>query len=202
MAPVPSIKASAFQTLSNELERWLAEGRLTQGELEERVRPGDLPYLQKQLAASSWVPVDTCARVLDVLVEFRANGSRADFLRAEGVRSASELHQRDLYKQFDASLAEWGEQAGNVLVSLGAVVYNFASWSYQRAAAGIPDRVIVTGATELPEIIRFTTEGFIEYMWKSVLGAVDVFVTSARPAPDEIVFSVHHESTAHGSHSS
>ncbi|HTO55317.1 MAG TPA: hypothetical protein VMR50_18175 [Myxococcota bacterium] len=190
MAPVPSIKATVFQTLSDELARWLDDGRVTASDLEERLRPEDHSYLSKQLAASSWVPLDTCERVLGVLVSFRSAGTRSEFLRSEGSRSARDLHRLELYRQFDRSTEDWGPEAGGVLVSLAAVFYNFASWSYQSGHGRGPDRIVVSQAREFPEDFRTATEGFVEYMWRAVLKQSSVVVTSERPTPDQVVFQI------------
>ena len=44
---VPSIKATAFQTVADDLQRLLAEGSLSPDALEVRLCAEDLPYLQR-----------------------------------------------------------------------------------------------------------------------------------------------------------
>jgi hypothetical protein len=51
------------------------------------------------------------------------------------------------------------------------------------------NRIEVTGARELPEVSRWAAQGFIEYMASRMTG-VSVQVSSDRPAPDRMVFTL------------
>ena len=76
------------------------------------------------------------------------------------------------------------------MTSLAGAIFNVSRWRYR----GHPEdrnvnRIEVTGAAELPEVSRFAAQGFIEYMASRMTG-VTVLVSSERPAPDRIVFTL------------
>jgi hypothetical protein len=51
------------------------------------------------------------------------------------------------------------------------------------------NRIEVSEAAELPEVSRLAAQGFIEYTASRLTGA-DMRVTSERPTPDRIVFTL------------
>ncbi|HTO05871.1 MAG TPA: hypothetical protein VMR86_02350 [Myxococcota bacterium] len=187
---VPSIKATLFQRTADQIEGLLASGRLSRETLQERLRPEDFHYLGKQLAASSWVPVATLARVAEIAIESEWGDSSEASLRAEGERAAKDIHALGLYKQFEATTERWGANAGRIIVTFASVAYNFGRWTYEPGEDPTWARIAVEGGRDLPEFSRITAEGFIGYMWTVILKAEDVVVTSSRPTPDSIVYEI------------
>ena len=194
MAEVPSIKATGFQSAADDIARLVSEGRLSRADLEARLPAGDHAFLDKQLAASSWVPIATYVRVAAILVELEAKGDAAGYFRARGRRAAERLHKAGVYRQFDASVETWGKRAGSIATTMGAVLYNFTRWTF----AAMPDRggfeIRIDGAREFPDALRFVGEGFIEYISRRQSGKKKVEVSSERTSPDRIVYSVQVES--------
>ena len=192
MADQPSIKATGFQGAADDLARLVARQGISRAELAARLDPSDFAYLDKQLAASSWVPIATYVRVAEILVELEGRGDAPAYFRARGRKAAERLHKAGVYKQFDASVETWGKRAGAISTTMGAVLYNFTKWSFE----ALPERggfqIRIDGARAFPDVLRWVGEGFIEYTSRhqSANKKLKIEVSSARPAPDRIVYTV------------
>ena len=193
MPQVPSIKATGFQSAADDLAKLVESGRLTRLELETRLEPGDLPYLGKQLAASSWVPIATYMRALDVLIELEGGRDVERYLRERGRRAAERLHKMGLYGQFEASVETWGHRVGTITVTMGAVLYNFSRWRFESDAENKSFQTIVDDARDYPDHLRAVGEGFIQYLAQNLLTGAKVEVTSERLSPDRIIFRGHYD---------
>lgn len=188
MSTPPSIKATGFQTAADDLQVHLDSGRLPHTELEARLERDDLRYLEKQLAASTWVPIATYRRVVEVLIELEADGAPELYLHGRGIRSAERLHKIGLYRQFEASVDTWGVRVGKIATTMAAVIYNFTRWTFESGETHGDFKIVVDDARDFPEVARFTTQGFIEYTSKVVSGG-DVRVGSSRPTADRVVYT-------------
>ncbi|HTO69623.1 MAG TPA: hypothetical protein VMR31_07150 [Myxococcota bacterium] len=187
LANVPSIKATGFQSAADDLGKLVAAGRISRQDMERRLHPSDLPFLGKQLAASSWVPIETYVRVLDILVELEAGGDVEGYLRERGRRAGARLHKLGIYSQFNASVETYGERVGNVTTSMTAVLYNFSRWSYVPIEP-YEFQLVVEDATHYPEYLRFVAEGFTEYLGEALPGGAKMAISSERVTRDKIVF--------------
>ena len=189
MPLIPSIKATGFQSAADDLAKLVAAGRLSQRELEAQLEAADLPYLGKQLAASSWVPMATYVRALDILIALEAGGDVQRYLRERGRRAAERLHRMGLYGQFEASVDTWGHRVGTITATMGAVLYNFTRWSFESDAESGAFRTIVGDARDYPEHLLAVGEGFIQYLAQHLLTGRKVEVSGVRVSPDRVVFS-------------
>jgi hypothetical protein len=185
---VPSIKATGFQSAADDLAKLVAAGRLTRAQLAERLERGDLQYLDKQLAASSWVPVATYARALALLIELEAGSDVEGYLRGRGKRAAERLHKMGLYGQFEATVETWGHKVGTITVTMGAVIYNFTKWSFESDEDNGTFQTTVDEAHSYPDALLAVGEGFIQYLAEHLLPGRKIEVTSQRLTPDRIVF--------------
>jgi hypothetical protein len=190
VASVPSIKATGFQSAADDLARLVATGRLSRAELEARVPKSDFAYLDKSLAASSWVPIETYVRVCDILAELEGGGDPRAYFRARGRRAGERLHRAGLYRQFDASVETWGKRAGSIATTMSGVLYNFTRWTFATKEGRRPFEITVDDALHFPESLRFVGEGFIEYTSRHMSEGREVHVTSERVTPDRIVYTV------------
>ena len=188
MPAVPSIKATGFQSAADDLAKLVAAGRLTRAQLGERLESGDLQYLDKQLAASSWVPVATYARVLAVLIDVEGGSDVLGYLRARGKRAAERMHKMGLYGQFEATVETWGHKVGTITATMGAVIYNFTKWSFETDADNGTFQTTVDDARNYPDALLAVGEGFIQYLAENLLPGRKIEVTSQRLTPDRIVF--------------
>jgi hypothetical protein len=195
MPSVPSIKATGFQSAADDLERLVAERRLSRAELEGQLEPEDLAFLGKQLAASSWVPIATYVRVLEILIALEGGRDVHGYLRSRGRRAAERLHKMGLYGQFDASIETWGHRVGSITATMGAVLYNFSRWSFESDPDAGIFQTTVDDARDYPDHLSAIGEGFIEYLAENLLAGTKVEVTSERVSPDRIVFTGRFEPT-------
>jgi hypothetical protein len=186
---VPSIKATGFQSAADDLAKLVTAGRLSQQDLEARLGSDDLAYLGKQLAASSWVPMATYMRALEVLIALEAGRDVQQYLRERGRRAAERLHRMGLYGQFEASVETWGHRVGTITATMGAVLYNFTRWSFESDADSGAFRTIVDDARDYPEYLLAVGEGFIQYLAQHLLTGKKVEVSGVRVSADRIVFS-------------
>ena len=182
------VKATLFQVVADDIGRLIAAGKLTQAELERRVPAEDLRYLGKTLAVSSWVPMATFVRIVNLGIEASGVTDPAQMLRAGGALTAARLRDSGIYRQFEALNEPWSVRVGKILSTLGAVHYNFTQWSFEPGEGEIEFRVTATDAAEFPEALRIATEGYIAWMWSSRKGEGEIVVTSERVSPDRIVY--------------
>lgn len=188
VAQPPSIKATGFQSAADDLIRLADAGRISRAEIEARLRAEDMRYLDKQLAATTWVPIDTYARVVDILVELEANGYPEVYLHNRGIRAGQRLHKANIYRQFEASTETWGNRVGKIVTTMSTVLYNFTRWTFELGEGKGIWRITVDEAALFPEVARFTTQGFIEYASRTVSGGNEV-VTSERVSRDKLVYN-------------
>ena len=187
MAQVPSIKATGFQSASDDLARLIQAGHIGRRQVEARLEPDDLRYLDKQLAATTWVPIAIYARVIEILVELEANGRPEAYLHGRGVRSGERLHKAGLYRQFQASTETWGDRVGKIVTTMATVLYNFTRWNFEAGAEHGLFTITLDDAVDFPEVSRFATQGFIEYTSRVITGGKER-VRSERPTPDRIIY--------------
>ena len=188
MSKTPSIKATGFQSAAEDLQKLVEAGTLPRAELEARLSPEDLRYIDKQLAASTWVQMATYRRIVELLVELEATGSAESYLHERGLRAGERLHKAGLYRQFEASTDVWGNRVGKIATTMAAVIYNFTRWTFEMAEDQRTFRIVVDEAEDFPEVARFTTQGFIEYTSRAVSGGFER-VKSERVKPGRIVFT-------------
>ena len=188
MPAVPSIKATGFQSAADDLMKLVDSGRMSREELEEQLEPQDLPYLGKQLAASSWVPIATYTRVLEILIAREGGRDVTRYLHDRGWRAAERLHKLGLYGQFDATVETWGHRVGTITATMGAVLYNFSHWSFESDIENGVFTTTVDDAPYYPDYLRVVGEGFIHYLAQHLLPGMKVEVTSERTSPDQVVF--------------
>jgi hypothetical protein len=195
----PSIKGTAFQTVVLDLAKLLRERPGAREIVEARLEAEDLRLLDDKILPGLWYPLAGYRRMTELLWEIEGKRDPA-YLLARGARAAERLFEAGLYQQMlrgeemGAEKRErnegWTEFDGNLMTSLAGAIFNVSRWRYRRH----PDdpnvnRIEVSEAAELPEVSRLAAQGFIEYT-ASRLTETDVRVTSERPAPDRIVFTL------------
>jgi len=198
MPTVPSLKATVFQFIADELNQMVKTGRVSQADLERKLEPEDLRYLGKPLASSSWVPIATSTRVLKLLFELDGGSDLRIYMRERGRVNATKLRDGGIYKQFKtaAAVAESVVQAGKIAITLTSVMFNFSRWRFEPGAEGedVLFRIIVEEAEQYPDLNRFAAEGFIEQLTSGLPSAPKLSVRSERPAPDRVVFTAEERS--------
>jgi hypothetical protein len=183
---VPSIKATAFQTVADDIQRHLEKGRLSRDRLEAELEASDLVWIDEKLPATAWVPIDSYARSVELLARLEAPGRREAYLVRRGERSAERLSNLGIYSQLDATTENLGIRVGHIIVTVSQAIYNFTHWVFEpREDEGFSIRV--EDAAAFPEVSRFATQGFIQYVSRRSSGR-DTRVVSQRPSPDLVVY--------------
>jgi hypothetical protein len=70
---------------------------------------------------------------------------------------------------------------------MAAVLYNFTKWSFEIGAERGVFTINVDEAAELPDVARYTAQGYIEYTSRIVSGGNER-VTSERPSRGKVIF--------------
>jgi hypothetical protein len=182
----PSIKGTAFQSVVDDVQRLLAERRLSREQLEASLTAEDLRSLDAKISPASWYPIASYARLVELLAEKEAGGHTEAYLVGRGVRSAQRLSAAGIYPQLDASAERMGARVGTVVVTLARVIYNFTRWHYEADPSG-DFRIRVEEATAFPDAARFATQGFIQQVATQTAGR-PLRVTSERPSPDVVLY--------------
>jgi hypothetical protein len=199
----PSIKGSAFQSVVHDLTCLIQAGKIARETAEARLEAEDLLLLDDKILPGLWYALASYRRMSELLWEVEGKRDPA-YLMARGARSAERLFEAGLYQQMQrgeelgAAKRErgeaWSEFDGNLMTSLAGSIFNVSRWRYRRHPEDVNvNRIEVTGARDLPEVARWAAQGFIEYVASRMTG-VNVLVTSERPAPERIVYTLRNAS--------
>jgi hypothetical protein len=195
---VPSIKGSALQGVVEDLLRLREAGALDRDTLEAALEAEDLELLEQKVLPGLWYPLTSYQRFTELLMQAEGDG-RSAYVVARGARAAERLFAAGLYQQLSrgdeigaekqAANERWSSQEANLMASLAGAIFNVSRWRFVTVEAAETSRIEVTEAAALPEVSRWAAQGFIEYT-ASRLARASVEVTSERPSPDTIVFTL------------
>lgn len=183
---VPSIKGTAFESVVDDIQRLLAEGRLSREELEVALTGEDLGLLEEKVSPSTWYPIASYARLIEVLIQKEARGLSENYLLERGARAAERLSKSGIYQQLHLSSERIGVRVGHMITSVAGAIYNFTRWHFE-AEGPRQFTIRVEEASEFPDVSRFTTQGFIQRISTHAAGQ-PMRVVSERPAPDCILY--------------
>lgn len=177
MPDVPSIKGGVFSLAVEDLAKLVSAGEVSQEELERRLEPQDLEYLDQEIMNVKWYPIRSYARILALLRDTEGGGSN-EYLRKRGARSAESLLQAGLYEQLAylkrtqlerendprARFLAFGRDL-RLLTTLSGTILNFARWS-SKPDPDWEDRYVieVSEAFDFPDVLCWTSDGFINQM--------------------------------------
>jgi hypothetical protein len=133
--------------------------------------------------------------VLQLLCDVEGGGDDGYFV-ARGARAAERLmglgiyHQPERAERLKQREGEgWLEQAVNLMLTMGQVLFNFMRWSYRPGPEGrVAFGIELSEAAEFPECARYAVQGFIEFIARRLIEDPGLRVTSLRPSPDQIVY--------------
>jgi hypothetical protein len=165
----PCIKGSVLDQLVADVNRLREAGRISPEQLAARLEPEDLELLERKLSPSTWYPIDCYRRLTEVLLDLEGYGSK-DFLRMRGQAVAERLIESGVYQQMERlkasaapsmSMEEYTRRT-RLTASIYGAVFNFTHWKVL-ADPDHPKRLLleITGAEHYPEVLRYTTEGFL-----------------------------------------
>jgi hypothetical protein len=200
----PSIKGSIFKGAIDDLARLQEEGRLSQEEVDARLAAEDLAFLENEINSAAWYPIETYARLMELLGDVEGSGKDTYFLE-RGRASARRLMASGLYQQL-AFLSRWDEASGSagesesaliagyasnlrMVTSLASAIYNVGKWMVE------PDPehtgrvcIVVREARAYSEPMRLAIEGFFDECARAARKDLAQLHVSERPAPDLMRF--------------
>lgn len=189
---VPSIKGTAYNSVHDDLHRMLDDGRVSEDELEARFSRGELELIESKVLATKWYPVDTYRKLLALVAEKEAKGRTEEYLVERGWRAAERLKEAGIYRQLgseEANGKSWGRRLENLVTKVSGLLYNFTRWSVSDPDNASAVQVSIDGAKDFADECRATAQGFVAFA-ATMLSGGPVKITSARPSPDRIVFTV------------
>lgn len=177
MTQPPAIKGRIFATAVEDVTKLLAAGELRREELPRWLQPEDLAALEQPVVATEWYAIQTYARVCTLLRDVVGGGSD-DYLRERGKRSAERLLEAGLYAQLEyLSRAQVAKETDpharflafgrdlKLLTTISSSILSFSRWESK------PDpevaeryRIEVSEARDFPDVLGFTSEGFVNRM--------------------------------------
>jgi hypothetical protein len=185
----PSVKGSIFQMAIEAVKQAVEEGRISKEEVEVQLEAEDLRFLDEKVLVGAWYPVDS----FDRLVQLSGGLSAAeypDYLIRRGRRAADNLLGSQIYGRFNDTIQKRGDQGGASVLTLAQLMMNFSSWELLPYESGDTSHFVieVTEAGPMPDVLRYTAQGFIERVSELMVGS-PMKVTSERPTLDDVIFT-------------
>lgn len=182
------VKGTAISSVIEDVNRLLAERRVTRTELEVRLDRADLELLEQKVLPSNWYPLESYGRLSRVLLEIEGGGA-IEYLVERGRRAAERLRAAGLYAQLSIDRDRWGERLGQMMIPLGPALYRDTVWriDHREVGGAIHFDIEVEVQPEFPDLCRHQTQGFIEHAATHAAGR-PIEVSSKRVAPTRIAF--------------
>ena len=199
----PSIKGSVFQGVIDDLAHLREQGRVSEEQIEAGLAAEDFAFLETQVNPAAWYPMESYARITQLLGEIEGAGKDSYFVE-RGRASARRLMQTGLYQQL-GFLPRWktkasedgDDQSGMIasyasnlrmVISLASSIYNVGKWKVEPD----PDnpgrvRVEVREASAYSEPMRLAIEGFYNACAQASREELRQLYISERPSPDLIL---------------
>jgi hypothetical protein len=182
-----SIKGSVFQAAPEDLNRLVAEGRVSREALEARLEAEDIELLDHKVQPTGWYAIASYGRMVELLAELEGGADREAYLVSRGARAAARISTAGTYQQLETTSEQLGPRVGKIVITVAKLFYNFSSWHFDQGDDLSHYTIRVEGARDLPEANRLAAQGFIAFVGEKV-GGHAVEVTSERPRPDQILF--------------
>ena len=187
--PVSAIKGTALESVVDDVNRLVREGRFSRDDLEIWLTAADLALLDRKINGAGWFPIDSYGRLSDLLMEHEGQG-RSDYLVERGRRAAERLKASGIYSQLSADRERWGDKLGAIMASIGPAMFKDSEWSYEQLPGGGAQRfkIHVRVTQGFPEAGRHAAQGFIDFLANQSYDG-DVLVESRRLSERELEFS-------------
>jgi len=168
----PGIKGSALIGLVQDLKAHLEEGRVSEEELEARLRSDDLALIAEgKLLPTQWVPLDQYERLSEALFSVAGSGAdRAAFFHGRGRGAADRLIRSGVYQQLDFVARKDASQGIDGLVRDTKLRLSLMAGMLNRGRAHVEVEdpqsgemsIEVREAADIPDCLAHTLAGFME----------------------------------------
>jgi hypothetical protein len=188
----PSAKGTLVLGAIVAVRRHREKGRITEHELEVRLRAETLALLEQKIMIAGWYPIECFCELMDVNWDV-AGKREPDFMRREGERSADRLFETGIYPQLrfadEAKHVEKREdlmRQSRLITSITGSLYNFLEIDVRMDARNEALEIVYGKAALFSEALRYSTEGFMNQINKRQKSQRRW--SSERAATDRIVF--------------
>jgi hypothetical protein len=185
----PSIKGTVFQTVVDDVKALVDRKAVSRESLEARLQAGDVRILDSKIEGARWYPMDSYGRMIELLRDVEGRADPRQYLLQRGMRAANRLIDLGLYRQIEKQAGQPLAKVGDAMITLSTNMYNFSIWSFASDPDGKTHRLEVVEAAAFPEVSRIVVEGFIDALTTRGM-KIKARVSSARPAPDRILFTL------------
>jgi hypothetical protein len=182
------VKGSAIESVVADVRRLVEQGQISRDVLDARLKAEDLELLDQKIVPALWYGLGSYGRLMELLFEVEGRRSH-DYLVERGRRAADRIRATGLYAQLKGDWSNWGERVGRILATLGPAMYKDTQWRIQMFSDGGPVRfrLEVDCPPEFPDVCRYPTQGFVDYLARMYNGA-RIRVRSERPSAERMVF--------------
>jgi hypothetical protein len=176
MTGTPSIKGTAFAKVVEDVAKLLAAQELSRAQAERWLRPEDFTLLGREVQAARWYDITTYERMSRLLLDVVGQGD-TEYLRERGRQTAKRLLEAGVYAQLEYLHRTEAGRAGDpqqrldalgrdlrLLNTLSASILNFSKWNAFREEGMPRYRIEVSEAAAMPEVLCWTTDGFVNGM--------------------------------------
>lgn len=191
-----SVKGTAFSSVVESYLALVSQGRVSEALQSKYLTDADQDLIEGVVTSIGWYPIESYDHVLDLLAEVESGGDRSGYLIARGWRAAERL-MGGTYQQLEVPPGAWGGRAGEMILGLGKLIYNFTTWSYSEPEPGVHE-VKVDNAALFPDTARYTAQGFLDYFATHSCGR-RIHSTSHRADGGTIVFQFQMDASDTGS---
>ena len=184
----PSVKGTIFQMAIEAVKRAIEAGSLSEDQVEAELAAEDLPFLQEKILVGGWYPVASFDRL--VRLASSPTGRDDDYFVKRGREAADKLLGNQIYENFKSTIHERGDEGGASVLTLAKLMMDFSRWELLPYENGDKSHFVidVTEAGPMPDVLRYTSQGFIERVSELMVGG-PMKVTSERPTPDHVIFT-------------
>ena len=168
----PSAKGTLVLGSIVAVRRHREKGRITEHQLEARLRADTLALLEQKIVIAAWYPIECFCELLDVNWDV-AGKREPEFMRREGERSADRLFDTGIYPQLrfvdESARAEKRDELvrqSRLITSITGTLYNFLEIEVRMDESRGHLEIIYGNAALFSEALRFSTEGFMNQINK------------------------------------
>ena len=185
----PSVKGAVFQMAVEAVKQAVEADQIPKEELELQLEAEDLRFLDEKILVGRWYPVDSFDRLVQV-TGGPAAAEDPNYLVRRGRRAADQVLGNQIYGHFNDTIEERGDQGGASVLTLAQLMMNFSRWELLPYRNGDASHFVikVTEAGPMPDVLRYTAQGFIERVAELMVGG-PMKVTSERPIRSHLTFT-------------
>jgi hypothetical protein len=185
MSTTPSIKGTAFTKVVEDVAKLLTRKALSLVEAQRWLQPDDFALLEREVQAARWYDIRTYDRMSRLLLDVEGHGD-TQYLRERGRQTAKRLLGAGVYAQLEylqrteASREKDPQQRFDalgrdlrLLNTLSASILNFSKWNHVKEEKHPRRyRIEVSEAAAMPEVLCWTTDGFVNGMAEHGTGSL------------------------------